>query len=147
MRYTPHTPSDQEQMLRTIGIDSIEQLYQHIPETLRNRAKIKLPGGLTELAVAGPSPRWPHATQRQRTGVFLGAGSITIHPERGGHHLRSVLPLPTPYQPSQPGYPQALFEYQTLIINSPEWKYPTLESMTERLLQLKRYSCRDVFSP
>ncbi|HEX4988960.1 MAG TPA: glycine dehydrogenase, partial [Candidatus Binatia bacterium] len=51
MRYTPHTPSDQEQMLRTIGIDSIEQLYQHIPETLRNRAKIELPGGLTELAV------------------------------------------------------------------------------------------------
>ena len=51
MGYTPHTPADQEHMLRTIGVDAIEALYRHVPATLRDRARIDLPEGLTELAV------------------------------------------------------------------------------------------------
>ncbi len=51
MRYTPHTPADQEHMLRTIGVDAVEALYRHVPATLRDRARIDLPEGLTELAV------------------------------------------------------------------------------------------------
>ena len=119
MRYTPHTPSDQEQMLRTIGIDSIEQLYQHIPETLRNRAKIELPGGLTELAVRR---RLAALASRNATATdwsfFWGWDLSPFHTERGGrHHL--PLEFATSYTPYQPevsqGTLQALFEYQTLI--------------------------------
>ena len=51
MRYTPHTPADLERMLATIGLSSVDELYRHIPQTLRERAKIDLPDGLTELAV------------------------------------------------------------------------------------------------
>ena len=39
MRYTPHTPSDKEQMLRVIGIDSVEELYRHVPERGQNPEK------------------------------------------------------------------------------------------------------------
>ena len=51
MRYTPHTASDKEQMLRTIGLSRIEQLFDHIPQSLRERAAISLPSGLTEVKV------------------------------------------------------------------------------------------------
>ena len=37
MRYTPHTAADQERMLRAIGLDSIEDLYRHVPKSLRER--------------------------------------------------------------------------------------------------------------
>ena len=40
MRYTPHTPADQEQMLRAIGIDAIEALYRHVPATLRTALEL-----------------------------------------------------------------------------------------------------------
>ena len=51
MRYTPHTPADKERMLRTIGVAGFEDLIQHIPSELRQKAKISLPQGLTEVAV------------------------------------------------------------------------------------------------
>jgi glycine cleavage system pyridoxal-binding protein P len=38
MRYTPHTPADLERMLATIGLSSVDELYRHIPQTLRQRA-------------------------------------------------------------------------------------------------------------
>ena len=51
MRYTPHTAADRARMLETIGLESVEDLYRHVPKTLTSRAKIHLPDGLTELAV------------------------------------------------------------------------------------------------
>jgi len=120
MRYTPHTLSDQEQMLRVIGIDSIEQLYQHIPETLRNRAKIELPGGLTELAVRR---RLAALASRNATATdwsfFLGGGIYHHFIPSAVDAVISRSEFATSYTPYQPevsqGTLQALFEYQTLI--------------------------------
>src|SRR5918996_7290 len=120
MRYTPHTPSDKEQMLRVIGIDSVEELYAHIPEALRKRAKIDLADGLTELAVRRrlAALAGKNATA-DRWHFFLGGG--IYH-----HAIPSVVDAVisrsefstsyTPYQPEvSQGTLQALFEYQTLI--------------------------------
>ena len=38
MRYTPHTPADKERMLRAVGPESIDELFRHIPASLRQRA-------------------------------------------------------------------------------------------------------------
>ena len=51
MRYTPHTEADKEQMLRTIGLSRVAELVEHIPRSLREKARISLPEGLTEVAV------------------------------------------------------------------------------------------------
>lgn len=120
MRYTPHTPSDQEQMLRTIGIDSIEELYQHIPETLRARAKIELPVGLTELAVRR---RLSALASSNATATdwsfFLGGGIYHHFIPSAVDAIISRSEFATSYTPYQPevsqGTLQALFEYQTLI--------------------------------
>jgi glycine dehydrogenase subunit 1 len=120
MRYTPHTPSDKEQMLGAIGIDSIEELFRHIPETLRIRGKIDLPAGLTELAVRrrlgalastnATAPEWS---------FFLGGGIYHHFLPSAVDAVISRSEFATSYTPYQPevsqGTLQALFEYQTLI--------------------------------
>src|SRR5499433_1957254 len=120
MRYTPHTPSDKERMLRAIGIDSIEELYRHIPQTLRNRAKIDLPEGLTELAVRR---RLAELASTNATAsdwsLFLGGGIYHHFIPSAVDAIISRSEFSTSYTPYQPevsqGTLQALFEYQTLI--------------------------------
>ena len=120
MRYTPHTEADQEHMLRTIGVDSIEALYRHVPATLRARAKINLPSGLTELAIR---KRLADLAARNATALdwsfFLGGGIYNHFIPSAVDATISRSEFATSYTPYQPevsqGTLQALFEYQTLI--------------------------------
>lgn len=120
MRYTPHTAADQERMLRTIGLDSIEALYRHVPATLCGRAKINLPEGLTELTVR---KRLAALASRNATNLdwslFLGGGIYNHFIPSAVDATISRSEFSTSYTPYQPevsqGTLQALFEYQTLI--------------------------------
>jgi glycine dehydrogenase subunit 1 len=120
MRYTPHTAADQERMLRTIGLDSIEALYRHVPATLCGRAKISLPEGLTELTVR---KRLAALASRNTTNLdwslFLGGGIYNHFIPSAVDATISRSEFSTSYTPYQPevsqGTLQALFEYQTLI--------------------------------
>ncbi|MBM2802440.1 MAG: gcvP2 [Deltaproteobacteria bacterium] len=120
MRYTPHTLADQERMLETIGISSVDELYQHIPESLRERAKIDLPNGLTELAVR---QRLSHLAAQNASAAgwsfFLGGGIYHHFIPSAVDAIISRSEFATSYTPYQPevsqGTLQALFEYQTLI--------------------------------
>lgn len=120
MRYTPHTPADQARMLQTIGVASVEELYRHIPESLRAGAKIALPDGLTELAVQ----RRMAAVAGQNVNaadwsLFLGGGIYHHFIPSAVDATISRAEFSTSYTPYQPevsqGTLQALFEYQTLI--------------------------------
>ena len=120
MRYTPHTPADQERMLRAIGVDSVDALYRHIPQTLRDRARINLPPGLTELAVRKRLASL--ASQNAAAGdwsLFLGGGIYHHFIPSAVDAVISRSEFSTSYTPYQPevsqGTLQALFEYQTLI--------------------------------
>lgn len=120
MRYTPHTPADKEQMLRTIGLDSIEQLYEHIPKTLRSRAKIGLPEGLTELAVRKRMAALAALNANAADwSLFLGGGIYHHFSPSAVDAVISRSEFSTSYTPYQPevsqGTLQALFEYQTMI--------------------------------
>lgn len=48
MRYLPHTPEDMSAMLKTVGLDSIEGLFAHIPEDCRRREALNIPENLRE---------------------------------------------------------------------------------------------------
>jgi len=120
MRYTPHTPADKERMLRTLELHSVEELYQHIPQTLRERAKIDLPRGLTEPAVRR---RMASLAAQNATAAdwsfFLGGGIYHHFIPTAVDAIISRSEFSTSYTPYQPevsqGTLQALFEYQTLI--------------------------------
>jgi len=120
MRYTPHTPDDRERMRAAIGLDSLEALHRHVPATLRERAKINLPGGVTELAVQRRLEALAALNSSARDwSLFLGGGIYQHFIPSAVDAVVSRSEFATSYTPYQPevsqGTLQALFEYQTLI--------------------------------
>ncbi|HKY08739.1 MAG TPA: aminomethyl-transferring glycine dehydrogenase subunit GcvPA [Candidatus Binatia bacterium] len=107
-------------MLRAIGLSSIDDLFRHVPETLRARAKIDLPEGQSEPAVrkrlASLAARNADASSWS---LFLGGGIYNHFIPSAVDAIISRSEFATSYTPYQPevsqGTLQALFEYQTLI--------------------------------
>ena len=107
-------------MLSAIGRASVDELYEHIPPALRERAQINLPDGLTELAVrrrlAALAARNDSAADWS---FFLGGGIYQHFIPSAVDATISRSEFSTSYTPYQPevsqGTLQALFEYQTLI--------------------------------
>jgi glycine dehydrogenase subunit 1 len=120
MRYTPHTNSDKEEMLRAIGLSRIEELFDHIPASFKEKAKISLPPGLTEVGV---KRRMASLAARNATPqdwhFFLGGGIYhhTIPSAVDAVISRSEFSTSyTPYQPEvSQGTLQAIYEFQTMI--------------------------------
>lgn len=120
MRYTPHTDADQAEMLRVLGLSRVEDLFQHVPASLRERAKVSLPHGLTEVSVTRKlAALAAHNAAAGDWHFFLGGGIYR-------HAIPSVVDAVisraefatcyTPYQPEvSQGTLQAIFEFQTLI--------------------------------
>ena len=48
MSYVPNTSAEQHEMLRAVGVDSIEQLLAPVPEPVRLRRSLDLPAALPE---------------------------------------------------------------------------------------------------
>jgi glycine dehydrogenase subunit 1 len=120
MRYTPQTEPDRQRMLRAIGLERIEQLFDQIPPALRARARIDLPAGLTEPEVKkrlaqvaaenAAAPEWS---------LFLGGGIYQHFIPSAVDAVISRSEFLTSYTPYQPevsqGTLQVLYEFQTLI--------------------------------
>jgi glycine dehydrogenase subunit 1 len=51
MPYVQHTPAEQEEMLRTIGVRRMEDLFTTIPEAIRLGRRLDLPAGESEYEV------------------------------------------------------------------------------------------------
>jgi glycine dehydrogenase subunit 1 len=118
MRYLPKSPSERGEMLAAIGVDSIEELFQTIPEKFRLREPLPLPGPLSEMEIIQYFKDRAAENAVDYTS-FLGAGVY--------QHLRSVvtdamvqrgefLTSYTPYQAEiSQGTLTAIFEFQTLM--------------------------------
>jgi glycine dehydrogenase subunit 1 len=119
-RYTSVTGEDLREMLDTIGVGSIDALFEEIPKGLRLDRPLALGGGLSEQEVFEELRALAAANTSTDDEVsFLGAGMYDhyIPALIDSIILRSEFLTPyTPYQPeiSQGGL-QAMFEYQTAI--------------------------------
>jgi glycine dehydrogenase subunit 1 len=116
--YLSLTAADREAMLRTIGVDSVEELFRDIPAAMRFAGPLDVPPALTEVELQR------HLEELAGKNVvdevcFLGAGVYD-------HYVPAVvdavlqrgelLTAYTPYQPEMSqGILQAIFEYQTAI--------------------------------
>ena len=120
MTYFPNTPADQQEMLRVIGVRSVEELFATVPEAIRLRRPLKLPSDMSELELTQyMSQQSARNRPAGQTACFLGAGSYDHFIPAAVDFLASRSEFYTAYTPYQPeasqGSLQAFFEYQTLI--------------------------------
>ncbi len=119
MPYLVHSAADRAQMLRQVGVESLDDLLADVPDSIRIRG-LDLPAGLSEHETMS---RMRQLAGRNR--VFEDRLSF-----RGGGVYRRFIPAAvaavtskpefytayTPYQPeASQGTLQAIFEFQTLI--------------------------------
>jgi glycine dehydrogenase subunit 1 len=118
--YLSLTDADREAMLATIGVDSVDDLFRDIPESVRYQRELDLEPALPEAELVAHLEEL--ASRNVDTGrelSFLGAGIYD-------HYVPAIvdailargefLTAYTPYQPEMSqGILQAIFEYQTVV--------------------------------
>ncbi len=120
MTYIPISPKERDAMLETIGVKSLDDLFDAVPAKHRF-PMLNLPPALTEMEVMQELSGLAQANENVRTDLisFLGAGmynhyipSVVDHILRRGEFYTAY----TPYQPEiSQGTLQAIFEYQSLM--------------------------------
>ena len=120
MTYIPHSPTERDAMLDTIGVKSLEDLFKDIPAEHRF-PKLDLPPALTEMEVAAELGEISSGNENLRTDLvsFLGAGAYNHYIPAAVDHILQRGEFYTAYTPYQPeisqGTLQAIFEYQSLM--------------------------------
>jgi len=120
--YIANTPEDIQEMLKAIGVDSVDKLFDDIPKDVHLNREINLPDSKSELEVttylkelAGKNCSLSKLTS------YLGAGAYDHYIPSIINHLISRSEYYTSYTPYQPeisqGTLQYIFEFQTLICN------------------------------
>ncbi len=119
--FHPHTDNDREEMLRTIGVKSIEELFEGIPKEFRF-PKLDLPSGLSEMEALEVVLDLSECNKTFRDmPLFLGAGAYNHYVPAAVDAILSRGEFYTAYTPYQPeisqGTLQAIFEFQSHIVN------------------------------
>lgn len=117
--FTPHTKQDVEVMLKSIGVEKIEDLFQVIPEEFRY-PDLNLAPSLTEMEVLAELENIASANGTTKDFLsFLGAGAYDHYIPAAVDNLLQRGEFYTAYTPYQPeisqGTLQAIFEFQSLI--------------------------------
>lgn len=120
MTYIPISPKERDAMLETVGVKSLDDLFDAVPARHRF-PKLDLPAALTEMEALEELSGLANANENVRSDLvsFLGAGmynhyipSVVDHILRRGEFYTAY----TPYQPEiSQGTLQAIFEYQSLM--------------------------------
>lgn len=120
MRYLPLTKNDREEMLNTIGVSDIDDLFSSISEKVKINPNFKLPDHQTEMEVEKHlsflADKNLHA---DNTSFFIGGGSYKHHIPASVDHIIQRSEFLTSYTPYQPeisqGTLQYLYEFQTQV--------------------------------
>jgi len=117
MPFIPHTKDDIQQMLATINVTNIQQLFDEIPKDLLTADLSSLPPGITEMELM----REMRECANQDAGLqcFIGAGAYEHHIPAAVWDIVGRGEFMTAYTPYQAeasqGTLQLLYEYQTMM--------------------------------
>jgi glycine dehydrogenase subunit 1 len=119
--FTPHTDSERKEMLQTIGLNKLDDLFNDVPEAFRF-PKLNLPPALTEMEAVADAQDLSMANDTTRDMIcFLGAGAYNHYIPSAVDSIIRRSEFYTAYTPYQPeisqGTLQAIFEYQSLMAN------------------------------
>lgn len=115
--YLPNTDTDRSAMLQAIGVSSVEDLFQDVPEEFRN-VPFNLPSPLSELELR---EELRHLSNRNANdyACFLGAGYYRHFIPGVIGHITGRSEFYTAYTPYQAeasqGTLQTIYEYQSLV--------------------------------
>jgi glycine dehydrogenase subunit 1 len=119
--YLPHTSDDVASMLDFLGMDSLDDLFAHIPAAVRLANGLEIEPGLSEPDVAAIFAGYTSKNTAKATAMtcFAGGGAYDHEVPAVVKALASRSEFVTAYTPYQPevaqGVLQAIFEYQTLV--------------------------------
>ena len=120
--YLPASSNDEKEMLKTIGKNSIEELFENIPQEVRLKRPLNLGKPMSEIELTAHIKKYAEENKSlEELTSFLGAGVYDHYIPSVVKHIISRSEFYTAYTPYQPeisqGTLQAIFEYQTMITN------------------------------
>src|SRR5881398_4103327 len=142
-------------MLQQIGVASIENLFDSIPDNLRLRGHLDVPAAMSELELLKRFEEMGARNQAAQRISFLGGGAYSHYTPTIVDHLISRSEFFTAYTPYQPeisqGTLQAIFEFQTLVCQltgmdvANASMYDGSTAMAEAVMMANRVTRRDKF--
>ncbi len=120
MRFAPHTEDDISEMLATLGLSSVDDLFADIPRDVRLDRPLDIPAGVSEMElIADMRALASRNLSTDQLVCFAGGGAYD-------HYIPSVVwalagrsefyTSYTPYQPElSQGVQQTLFEFHSMI--------------------------------
>ncbi len=117
MPFIPHTADDVHEMLSTLGVESIEDLFAEIPPAIRLKGLEGVPRGISEQEV---SRLMRERAARDCSGLsFLGAGAYEHHIPAAVWEIATRGEFYSSYTPYQAeasqGTLQLIYEYQSMM--------------------------------
>ncbi|MEW8428016.1 MAG: aminomethyl-transferring glycine dehydrogenase subunit GcvPA [Candidatus Thiodiazotropha sp.] len=117
MPFIPHTEDDIEEMLAAIGVETIDALFDEIPDELRCGELDDIPPGMPEMELARLMQARARADGQPL--CFIGAGAYDHHIPAAVWELTTRGEFYTAYTPYQAeasqGTLQLLYEYQSMM--------------------------------
>jgi len=117
MPFIPHTDDDVRAMLASVGASSLDELFDEIPEELKNGRLDRIPPALSEMEVARLMTERADADGRYLS--FIGAGAYEHHIPAAVWQVATrgeFYSAYTPYQAeASQGTLQLLWEYQSMM--------------------------------
>ncbi|MFA9464146.1 MAG: aminomethyl-transferring glycine dehydrogenase subunit GcvPA [Velocimicrobium sp.] len=116
--FVPATENDRQEMFAAIGIESMEELFEHLPREARLKDGLDLPKGMSEMEVRQKMESIA-AKNKVFSVIFRGAGAYRHYIPSIVKSVLSKETLYTAYTPYQAeisqGILQSIFEYQTMM--------------------------------
>jgi len=118
MRFVPVSCEEREAMLRVVGVDTADELFDVIPDEVRLSRPLRMPEGMGEIELAAHIEELAAANDAGLVS-FLGAGCYDHYVPAIVDAVVSKPTFFTAYTPYQPevsqGTLQAVYEYQSMV--------------------------------
>lgn len=119
MNYISLSDKDKKEMLDKIGISTVDELFNSVPENIKLKRLLDVPAALSELELVDKLKEISEKNKNAGLLSFLGAGAYQHYIPVVVDYLSSRGEFVSPYTPYQPevsqGTLQVIFEFQTLI--------------------------------
>ena len=116
-KYMPHSEEDVKQMLKKVGVDSLDSLYSDVPSEVILKKEYEIPSCMSEIELRKHFKEL--AAKNSPMIIFGGHGVYDHYSPSVIPHLLSRSEFYTAYTPYQPeisqGTLQYIFEYQSMI--------------------------------